>query len=103
MTDLRLQKLAIGLSQKLRSSLQRMAGSADVSNHPLVRDFDELHSMHHSVGTLGDFDQVITKLSLNRAVNLVDFATKNNLIEFCDHLARSEFSQRTALFSRRAC
>ena len=39
-------------------------------------------------GSAGDFNQVITELGFDRAMNLAEFTTENDLVELSDHLAR---------------
>ena len=50
----------------------------------------------------GDFDQVIAKLSLYRALHDIDGSAENDLVEFTDHLARTERAQIAAVAAGRA-
>ncbi len=55
-----------------------------------------------SISTIGDFDQVIAELGLDRTVYLVHFRTKYHLVEFGHHLSRAKFTECSSLLSGRA-
>ena len=50
----------------------------------------------------GDFEQVITKLSLHGTVDNVDLIVENDLVEFRDHLPLAKLAQVAAPLTGRA-
>lgn len=54
------------------------------------------------IRTAGDFQQVVTELSLHRAVDLTDRFVEDHLVEFLHHLTGSEAAQIATALARRA-
>jgi hypothetical protein len=56
-----------------------------------------------SIGSACDFDEVITELGLDGAVDDAYGFVEDDLIEFGDHLSWIEFAEFAALGAGRAC
>ena len=55
-----------------------------------------------SLAAAGDFQQMITKLGLHRALHLVEVGGEDDLVELTHHLAGAEAAQVAALAAGRA-
>ena len=55
-----------------------------------------------SIGTIGDFDQMVTELGFDRAEYFADLSRENHIVKFLDHLTRGELTQSPTLLAGRA-
>lgn len=59
-------------------------------------------SLNQLFRSAGDFQQVVSELSFDRAVDDIQFVIEDNLVEFWNHLALTEFSEVATFLTGRA-